>query len=505
MSRKLTQEEFISRAKAVHGEGRFDYSLVEYHDMHSYINIKCNVCGTVYRQEASMHVSGVGCPECNRRKRIPTTEEIVRRFKAIHGEGRYNYSRVEYKKRTVPVEIKCNICGNVFMQTPATHLNGSGCPECAARAKFTLTTEEIVRRFREKHGDRYDYSETEFLGQDKKVKIICRKHGPFWMTIYNHLKGQGCPKCKGEKVTATRTMTQEEFLEKARKVHGDKYDYSKVVYAKTNKKITIICPEHGEFHQTPNSHLCGKGCMHCGSKQEEKKPSHEELIRKFKEAHGDKYDYSQVKYVNNVTPVKIICPHHGIFLQAPANHSSGQGCPKCGSERSADSIRLTQDQFISKCREIHDNKYDYSKTIYKNNRSLITIICPRHGEFRQTAHTHISGHGCPICNESVGERRIRKWLSFHGIPFKAQHPMRIHGRILRADFYLKERGLVIEYNGIQHYRSVKRFRGEKGFKDCQRRDRLKFEYCARHGFSVIVIPYTYLKQIDSMLSERLLR
>ena len=119
------------------------------------------------------------------------------------------------------------------------------------------TTAQFIADARKVHGDKYDYSKSEYRGSDSKVCVICPKHGEFWPTANNHIRGSGCPQCVG------RTVTKERFIEKAREVHGDKYDYSKVEYVNSTTPVTIICPKHGEFLLTPTSHLCGNGCSEC--------------------------------------------------------------------------------------------------------------------------------------------------------------------------------------------------------------------------------------------------
>ena len=161
------------------------------------------------------------------------------------------------------------------------------------------TKEEFIKEARELHGDKYDYSKVEYIGALKKVCIICPEHGKFWQEASGHLKGQGCPKCSGKYIP-----TIEEWIEKARKVHGDKYDYSKVKYIDSKSKVCIICPIHGGFEQTPHNHLGGQGCPTCGKCI----PTKEEWIAEARKVHGDKYDYSKVDYVNSRTKVCIICP-----------------------------------------------------------------------------------------------------------------------------------------------------------------------------------------------------
>jgi hypothetical protein len=198
-----------------------------------------------------------------------------------------------------------------------------------------LTTEEFIKRAKEIHGEKYDYSKVEYVNNHTKVCIICPKHGEFWQIPSNHLntnRPRGCPFCGIETTNLKNTYSKEKFIEKAKLKHKNKYDYSKVVYEKSNEKICIICPEHGEFWQTPASHLMGYGCPYCSGNA---KLNTKTFIEKAKEIHGDKYDYSKVYYINSQTPVLITCPEHGDFWQIPNNHLSKEySCPKCNSTAS---------------------------------------------------------------------------------------------------------------------------------------------------------------------------
>lgn len=192
------------------------------------------------------------------------------------------------------------------------------------------TTKEFIESAKRIHGDKYDYSKVEYVNNLTKVCIICPEHGEFWQTPSNHINGnrpRGCPVCGIIETNRKNTYTLDEFIGKARKVHGDKYDYSKVEYNGSTSKVCIICPEHGEFWQTPSSHLVGCGCPYCsGNAKDDSKT----FIEKAENIHCGKYDYSSVEYVNSQTPVKIICPIHGEFTQLPNNHLSKRyGCPKC--------------------------------------------------------------------------------------------------------------------------------------------------------------------------------
>ena len=189
------------------------------------------------------------------------------------------------------------------------------------------------------------------------------------------------------------------FIEKTIAIHGDKYDYSKVEYVNNHTKVCIICPEHGEFWQTPGNHLSGKGCPKCGTLRTNKKNTKDSsiFINNAKKIHNDKYDYSKVEYHKNCIKVCIICPEHGEFWQTPANHLSGSGCPKCGLKERAYKRSSTTDDFIQRAKEIHGDKYDYSKVEYINGETKVCIICPEHGEFWQIPSSHLKKHGCPKC------------------------------------------------------------------------------------------------------------
>lgn len=182
-----------------------------------------------------------------------------------------------------------------------------------------------------KHGGYYDYSKVDYVNAKTKVVIICREHGPFSITPNGHLNGRGCYKCGVERVNKCKTSSKEEFVEKSVLIHGDKYDYSKVIYKTARIKVEIICNEHGAFEQVPYSHLIGNGCNKCGNKKigESLADSKEDFIRKAIFVHGRKYDYSGVFYKNARVKVSIRCREHGVFYQKPYNHLIGNGCPFC--------------------------------------------------------------------------------------------------------------------------------------------------------------------------------
>lgn len=161
------------------------------------------------------------------------------------------------------------------------------------------------------------------------------------------MQGKGCPKCVG------KNKTTEEFIEEAKKVHDDKYDYSKTILRLTRNKIIIICPNHGEFEQTANSHLRGSGCPTC---TKNKRKTTEEFIEVAKKVHGNKYDYSKTIYKGIHSKVIIICPHHGEFEQSPGSHMHNScGCPSCSYES-------VGEKMIKEFLDVNNVRYKRQKT-----------------------------------------------------------------------------------------------------------------------------------------------
>jgi hypothetical protein len=203
--------------------------------------------------------------------------------------------------------------------------------------------EKFINKSFNKFGNKFTYSD--YVDSKTKINIFCNEHNEYFsQTPSEHLRGKnGCKSCqkKENKIIIKKENYKNEnklynndiFINKANLKHNSKYDYSLVKYEKSNKKVKIICPIHGEFEQLPYSHLRGKGCKKCGETNTKDKLTHnvDDFIQKSKLKHGDKYDYSLVDYKNSQTSVSIICKNHGVFKQLPYDHISGHGCNKCSS------------------------------------------------------------------------------------------------------------------------------------------------------------------------------
>ncbi|MDR0676087.1 MAG: hypothetical protein LBF97_03485 [Elusimicrobiota bacterium] len=134
----------------------------------------------------------------------------------------------------------------------------------------------------------------------------------------------------------------------------------------------------------------------------------EEFIKRSKIIHNNKYNYNLVKFINNKTKVKIICPIHGVFKQIPYSHLKGHGCKRCAEQEKANNKKYSTNEWIQKVNKLHNNKYDYSLVEYKNSNTKIKIICPIHGVFEQMAGNHLQGQGCFKCKneqQSINNRK----------------------------------------------------------------------------------------------------
>lgn len=585
--RKLTTKEFIQRARKVHGD-RYDYSQVEYTKAHAKVTILCTAHGP-FSQLATNHLTGRGCPACKvdrLRKPRKTQEEVVEEFCRIHG-GRYDYSQVEYRGNTTMVSIKCTVHGS-FQQAPAVHLRGCGCPRCGRdqfAAKQTKATKEFIQQAKKVHGDRYDYSQVEYIKGTLPVTLLCFNHGTFTQRPGVHLQGHGCPVCGREALSAARSLTQQDFLTRAAAVHGDRYDYSRAEYRDTKTGVTIICQQHGPFIQAAGCHLQGRGCPTCGLQQiwAGRRPTTEDFIKKARKVHGDRYDYSRTQYRGTKAGVElgcsdhgwfkqvagthlqgsgcplcgrelqnkqkvvraklrraetadkaldeaaevhqgkylyigweddhstivILCPKHGVFRQDRGRHLQGQGCPDCARDLIADKRRSSTEEFIEKAIQKHGDRYDYSQVNYHHSAEPVTILCHDHGPFTQGPSKHLEGTGCPKCRMSRGEEAVMVWLQRHDVLFCYEwtdHDCRAHKQKAQFDFCLPDHKMLIEYDGKHHFEPVLNWYGghkqtpeeaKQRLRRVQHIDRRKNYWAKVNNYTMIRIRY------DENVADRL--
>lgn len=219
---------------------------------------------TCYKQLVNNGNNPVNYNRPERSSRRFTTDKFIEDAVKIH-EDKYDYSEVNYINNKTKVKIFCKTCNEYFYQTPRDHIHSkAGCPRCGNKLnaeKRSLGKEEFVKRAENKWGGKYDYSKVEYVNSTTKVKIFCKECNKyFYQTPYWHLNSKfGCPDCANKKKINNK-YTTEEFIEKAVKIHGNLYDYSKVEYINSSTPVLITDTETGdEFYQVPRDHLGGNG------------------------------------------------------------------------------------------------------------------------------------------------------------------------------------------------------------------------------------------------------
>ena len=316
----------------VHGI-KYSYENAIYRGQKTKLIIICKLHGE-FSQTPENHLKG-GCKKCadfyrGKEQVQKKSAEFITNSQTIHG-FKYDYSKVEYNGNRKEVTIVCKEHG-AFNQKPMNHLSGNGCHKCGLISKSRSRSEPSRVKFQEKaielHGLKYDYSKVEYINKDMDVIIICPHHGEFIQRPHNHIAGkQGCPKCGIEKRSMNSLIIAEKnFHQTAKRIHDNKYDYSKVIYADAKKNVIIVCKVHGEFKQTPDTHTRGAGCPNCAGIL---RLTNEKFTLRANKLHKNKYDYSKINYVNARVKIDIICPDHGTFNQIAYNHLTGRGCPSC--------------------------------------------------------------------------------------------------------------------------------------------------------------------------------
>ena len=242
----------------------------------------------------------------------------------------------------------------------------------------------------------------------------------------------------------------EEFIEKAKIIHGDRYDYGNAVYDGYNKNIDVICKKHGTFKITPSSHLSGSGCKECS--KEKKSLTQEEAINNMIKTHGYKYDYSLVQYTKSKDKIKIICPIHGVFEQTYNHHTyRGDGCPYCSNKKvhALNCIGYTRPDLLRYFVDIKDSeKY----TEFSSNK--IKVKCPDCGDIRYITISDMSAYGfnCHKCSDNISlpEKFCYNLLNELKITFKKEKIFD-WSKNRRYDFYIPSLNTIIEIHGEQHY------------------------------------------------------
>jgi DNA-directed RNA polymerase subunit RPC12/RpoP len=300
-------------------------------------------------------------------------------------------------------------------------------------------TDTFVENMKEKYGEKYDYSKIIYVNSKTRITIICNKCGNQWdiLPLNNHF---GCRNCQYKMLPQNKPLDHDKFVEQARSIHGDKYEYISS-YISNKKKIKIKCNKcQNIFEQRASSHLDGCGCRICKYQNlKQNRPMEYNLfVTRCKAIHNEKYDYCD-DYNGLKNKIKIYCRKHEehFYQNAGAHLLKGQGCPKCM----------------------------YSK----GEESIAKFLCKQKIDF--------------IPQKRFDECKDKIALSF--------------------DFYLPNYNTCIEYDGELHYYAVSHFGGEKALKKTQQHDNIKTVFCDKNKINLIRIPFFNNKDISSILSKAL--
>jgi len=357
-----------------------------------------------------------------------------------------------------------------------------------------------------------DYSYVRYIQSEEKVNIRCISCDSIYpQTPHNHLKGQGCPSCKAKKVSLIHRFDLSRFTIDANVIHGiSRFDYGLVTYIDAHTDIIIKCNicEY-IFSQKPYSHLAGHGCPKCkgniASINSRKKI--EDVLLDFRKVHGDKFTYYLDGYTNNKIEIDMKCNTcRNIFSQRADCHLNGQGCPYCAGKHKTTQVCILEFE------EIHRNRFNYDKFIYSGAHTDGTIMCNKcEQEFFQPPSEHLSGNGCPYCRMSKGEISIMNFLDDNIIDYSCQKryaDCRGLGNLpIPFDFFIPKYNLLIEFDGVQHYKLGCNFRGHtmtsEEFAKIKEHDRRKNEYAKINNIDLLRIPYYNIKRIPEILREKL--
>lgn len=363
----MDKQEFIEKMNEMYPD--FDFSKAEFEKVTDYVEIICKKHGSFKRKVYNCLKGNVRCPDCFLEERRNSFLETAHK---IHGD-RYDYSQIEYVNKTTPIKIICKEHGP-FMQTPETHRDGYGCSLCSGKRK--PTTEEWVDSVKHLYDGRYDLSKVQYIDNKTPVEVVCSKHGSFYPIPNNYRKGiSGCPRCNDELKHERYSSNTKEFIEKACKVHGDRYDYSKVDYYNKSRGVLIICKEHGEFEQAPSVHLSGSGCPKCKNK------SQTILFEKLQSIFvNEKIEYEKRFKWLGLQSLDIYFPKYSIGIEydgiqhfEPVEHFGGEKYFEIIKIRDAKKDKLCLDNGCTLIRL----KYDYKDEDFNNLVKQIQDIIDR--------------------------------------------------------------------------------------------------------------------------------
>ena len=481
----------------------------------------CNVCDHEWTYRYDYLMSRGKCPKCfEEEDKVRREEKLLQHYVEMCTEkckdkGLTDFEFYYDENRKLMVKFYCHnkdiegVEHGWRVQSGDSFIKTFSCSACA-KPSVAYTTEEWVKMARAKYPE-FDYSRVNYVDKKTKVTIGCKKHGFIDVNpkVFLYTSACGCPECRKEQLHDEMVANT---IEKAKKVHGDKYIYHPELIKSSTEKMGIECPKHGIFYQTIPNHIGKKsGCPHCYKEnpQPSKLLTFEEVVERAQKIHGDKYTYHKETYVNTSTNTTVTCPIHGDFQITMHSHLIGAGCNKCGYIERGIKNTLGWEEAFKKIKEAHKcDDYDYSlcEEYYDKVGTKIPVICHKkfkngeeHGVFWSTATRLAAGQGCPKCRMSILEKDIINLLNENNIKYTYQYYNDDIFNRKSLDFYLEELGIGIECQGEQHFYPVmyrrkdwNKEKAEQRYKEIIERDKLKFEECKNNNIDLIYYANKFL-------------
>jgi very-short-patch-repair endonuclease len=336
-------------------------------------------------------------------------------------------------------------------------------------------------------------------------------------------------------------LTTEEYINKAKLIWNNLYDYSQTIYSGSRKSISFICNVHGSTTiSRAQIHIASKnprGCKKCSveksiENRRKTKYSTEELLQLCQEKYQEQYDYSETVFQGMNYDITVKCNIHNIYFTLKLNShlrpETQTGCSECGKDRFKQLCldrKITKEEVLKRAFTIWGNEYIYPDDIkFDNMHDKISVICRIHGPFSVTPQHHLhktKPSGCPKCSQSKGEKKISEYLEKNHIVYVSQFKVNRYiwditndymlgyddineiGNIKNKpfDFYLPDYDLMIEYDGEQHEQPVKYFGGVERFEKQQKIDATKTNYCLQNGIELLRISYRDFQNIENILEK----
>lgn len=425
-------------------------------------------------------------------------DEFVAKAREARGD-RFEYRQEGWAGIKGKVLIVCPNHGE-FRAAAHMHLRGVECPKCS-RPGAGMTFDEMVVKAIRKYGERYSYVDEQWVGMAGNVVYDCPDHGRIVQKAFDHLNKGGCRQCGRRKGALARISSLENFIEKARRTHGERYLYLHPMPDMADEPIVVTCPDHGEFRIIRNRHINGGLCPGC---KVHKRRGQDEFVADAISVHRDAFTYEKAEFAGMTTRVVVTCRVHGDFSIIPASLIlRGSGCSRCAGLH-----KKTTDEFVEMARERYGDRYDYSKVEYTGALKPVIIICREHGEFLQKPNHHFQNTiGCPKCTYSVSKPET-DWLDSLGVDQSLrQARIRLSGRSRSVDAYDPVTNTVYEFWGSWWHGDPAIFPqdgmnsvAKMTFGDLYRRTIAKRQAILDEGFNLVEIWESEFREVRCRLS-----